>query len=88
MKKPMVNTASRFAAGAKKVLGVDIPATADGPAAPWRSAMDTLANHPNVGPFIGRQLIQRLVASHPSPAYVARVARPCGPTTARACAAT
>ncbi|NKI70226.1 DUF1800 family protein [Collimonas pratensis] len=38
-------------------------------------ALDTLAKHPNVGPFIGRQLIQRLVASNPSPAYVARVAQ-------------
>jgi Protein of unknown function (DUF1800) len=32
-----------------------------------------LFNHPNVGPFIGKQLIQRLVTSNPSPAYVARV---------------
>lgn len=38
-------------------------------------ALDTLFNHPNVGPFISRQLIQRLVTSNPSPAYVARVAR-------------
>ena len=30
--------------------------------------------HPNVGPFIGKQLIQRLVTSNPSPAYIARVA--------------
>ncbi|WP_172425732.1 DUF1800 domain-containing protein, partial [Vandammella animalimorsus] len=37
-------------------------------------ALDLLFNHPNVGPFIGRQLIQRLVTSHPSPQYVARVA--------------
>ena len=29
--------------------------------------------HPNVGPFIGRQLIQKLVTSDPSPGYVARV---------------
>ncbi|PTT78974.1 DUF1800 domain-containing protein [Pelomonas sp. HMWF004] len=36
-------------------------------------ALDTLFNHPNVGPFIGKQLIQRLVTSNPSPAYVARV---------------
>jgi hypothetical protein len=35
--------------------------------------VDFLFNHPNVGPFIGRQLIQRLVTSNPSPAYVARV---------------
>lgn len=37
------------------------------------AAMDNLFNHPNVGPFIGRQLIQRLVTSNPSPAYIARV---------------
>ena len=36
-------------------------------------ALDLLFNHPNVGPFIGRQLIQRLVKSNPSPEYVARV---------------
>jgi uncharacterized protein (DUF1800 family) len=39
-----------------------------------RIALDALFRHPNVGPFIGRQLIQRLVTSEPSPAYVARVA--------------
>lgn len=37
-------------------------------------ALDNLFHHPNVGPFIGRQLIQRLVTSNPSPAYVSRVA--------------
>lgn len=37
-------------------------------------ALDTLFKHPNTGPFIGKQLIQRLVTSNPSPAYVARVA--------------
>ncbi len=37
-------------------------------------ALDALFNHPNVGPFIGRQLIQRLVTDNPSPAYIARVA--------------
>ena len=37
-------------------------------------ALDTLFNDPNVGPFLGRQLIQRLVKSNPSPAYVGRVA--------------
>ncbi|MEM9744612.1 MAG: DUF1800 domain-containing protein [Pseudomonadota bacterium] len=36
-------------------------------------AIDNLFNHPNVGPFIGRQLIQRLVTSNPSPAYIGRV---------------
>ena len=37
------------------------------------NAIDNIFNHPNVGPFIGRQLIQRLVTSNPSPAYVGRV---------------
>lgn len=40
-----------------------------------RMALDTLFNHPNVGPFIGRQLIQQFVTSNPTPAYVARVAQ-------------
>jgi len=37
-------------------------------------ALDALFSHPNVGPFICRQLIQRLVTSNPSNAYVGRVA--------------
>lgn len=38
-------------------------------------AIDNIFNHPNVGPFIGKQLIQHLVTSNPTPDYVARVAR-------------
>ncbi|MCW1923636.1 DUF1800 family protein [Luteolibacter arcticus] len=37
------------------------------------AAIDCLFNHPNVGPFIGRLLIQRLVTSNPSPEYIGRV---------------
>ena len=37
-------------------------------------ALSNLFTHPNVGPFVCQQLIQHLVASNPSPAYVARVA--------------
>ena len=37
-------------------------------------ALDELFNHPNVGPFIGLRLIQQLVKSNPTPAYVRRVA--------------
>ncbi|HEX8130784.1 MAG TPA: DUF1800 domain-containing protein [Pyrinomonadaceae bacterium] len=44
-------------------------------AADLNAALDNIFNHPNVGPFIGRQLIQHLVTSNPSPAYVERVAR-------------
>ena len=70
---PMVNIASRHELGEKRFLGAVIPAGTDGPSS-LRKALDTLMAHPNMGPFIGRQLIQRLVTSQPSPGYVARVA--------------
>lgn len=57
----------------KVFFGVTIPANTTGEAS-LKIALDTLFNHANVGPFIGRQLIQRLVTSNPSPAYVGRVA--------------
>jgi len=60
----------------KKFLGVTVAAQSRAaPDASLKTALDTLAAHPNVGPFIGRQLIQRLVTSNPSPAYVAAVAQ-------------
>ncbi len=37
------------------------------------AALDNIFNHPNVPPFISKQLIQRFVTSNPSPAYVGRV---------------
>jgi len=37
-------------------------------------AIENIFNHRNVGPFIGKQLIQQLVTSNPSPAYVKAVA--------------
>jgi hypothetical protein len=36
-------------------------------------AHQNIFNHPNVGPFIGKQLIQKLVTSDPTPGYVSRV---------------
>lgn len=59
--------------GAKTFLGLTIPAGTSA-ADSLRLALDHLFNHPNVGPFFGRQMIQRLVTSNPSPAYVGRVA--------------
>ena len=38
-------------------------------------ALDNIFNHPNVGPFISKLLIQHFVTSNPTPAYVERVAR-------------
>jgi uncharacterized protein (DUF1800 family) len=37
-------------------------------------ALDNIFNHPNIAPFVSKQLIQHLVTSNPSPAYVKRVA--------------
>lgn len=39
------------------------------------AAIDNLFNHPNTGPFMAKLLIQRLVTSNPSPAYISRVAK-------------
>lgn len=74
--RPMVPYARFHSTSAKNFLGVTIAAqdTPDAEAS-MRVALDTLAKHPNVGPFIGKQLIQRLVTSNPSPAYVRRVAQ-------------
>ncbi len=59
--------------GEKRLLnGVVVPAGQTG-LEDISSALDNLFNHPNVGPFIGKQLIQRLVTSNPSPEYVERV---------------
>lgn len=62
-------------ATAKSIVnGVVIPANQGG-AEDLRLTLDALFNHPNCGPFIAQLLIQRLVTSNPSPAYVYRVAQ-------------
>ncbi len=38
-------------------------------------ALDSLFEHPNVGPFVAKHIIQRLVTSNPTPQYIARVAQ-------------
>jgi len=61
--------------GPKLVLGgVTIPANQAG-AQDLDAALDSIFAHPNVGPFIARRLIQRLVTSNPSSEYVSRVAQ-------------
>ncbi len=69
----MVVTANRHSNLEANFLGASVPAGADA-ASRLTRALDIIANHPNVGPFIARQLIQRLVTSAPSAAYVGRVA--------------
>ena len=70
---PMRLTPANHSTLAASFLGATVAANTDGVTA-LRTALDTLFNHPNVGPFFGKQMIQRLVTSNPSPAYVARVA--------------
>ncbi|MET0543524.1 MAG: DUF1800 family protein, partial [Variovorax sp.] len=72
-KRPMSLNEAKHSVAEAKFLGATVPAGTKGAPA-LKIALDTLFNHPNVGPFIGKQVIQRLVTSNPSPAYVARVA--------------
>lgn len=74
-KLPMVAWPNHHSTGPKKILnGVTLPAGQTA-AKDLSDALDAIAAHPNVGPFLSRLLIQRLVTSNPSPAYVYRVAQ-------------
>jgi len=72
-RRPMTQVATRYETGSKTFLGTTIP---EGTAAQagLDMALDTLFAHPNMPPFVSRQLIQRLVTSNPSAGYVGRVA--------------
>jgi len=58
----------------KTFLGATIPAGTPG-ADSIDQALDIIMGHPNVAPFVSRQLIQRFTTSNPDPDYVRRVAR-------------
>jgi len=73
-RRPMLQVPSRYETGAKTFLGLTIPAGTEATKS-LTMALDHLYAHTNVPPFWSRQLIQRLVTSNPSPAYVERVAR-------------
>ena len=70
---PMALNNANHSTLAATFLGTTIAAGTPGAAA-LQTALDTLFNHPNAGPFLCKQLIQRLVTSNPSAAYVDRVA--------------
>jgi hypothetical protein len=75
---PMVVNAALHDGGAKTLLnGVTLtatsPVTVASASKDLSDALDNIFNHQNVGPFIGRNLIEHLVTSNPSPAYIARV---------------
>ncbi|WP_395699642.1 DUF1800 family protein [Aquabacterium sp.] len=70
---PMQPWSQYHDSGAKTLLdGRALPANQT-PERDLKDALDSIFNHPNVGPFIGRQLIQRFVTSNPSAAYIGRV---------------
>ena len=71
---PMRGIQSHHSTKAKTLLNSLVLAANQTMQEDLRLALDNIANHPNVGPFISRQLIQRLVTSNPSPGYIARVA--------------
>jgi len=71
---PMEAFDSHHDTGPKVLLnGVTLPAGGT-TQADLTAALQNIVNHPNVGPFISKQLIERLVTSNPSPEYVGRVA--------------
>lgn len=71
--KPLKMYDNFHSQGEKKLLNSTIVPAGQTGMQDIDAAIDNLFNHPNVGPFIGKQLIQRLVKSNPSPAYVSRV---------------
>jgi uncharacterized protein (DUF1800 family) len=72
---PMLPYQKHYSKSSKVLLNdVTLPAGGD-IQADLTAALQNIFNHPNVGPFIGKQLIQKLVTSNPSPAYVTRVAQ-------------
>lgn len=73
MNVPMVAMAQYHDSGSKTLLNGYVAPAGLSPASDLQGALDNLFAHPNVGPFIAKQLIQHLVKSNPSPAYVSRV---------------
>ncbi len=71
----MQNYPGHHSTAEKDFLGVTIPVQANpDPVGDLKIALDTLFNHPNTAPFFCKQMIQHMVTSNPSPAYVGRVA--------------
>jgi len=72
--EPMLMFDEFHETGEKRLLNGQIVPSGQTGLEDIQSALDNLFNHPSTGPFISRQLIQRLVTSNPSPGYVSRVA--------------
>ena len=70
----MAAVASFHDASARPLLSGMSKAAGSTPASALETVLDSVMQHPNTAPFIAKQLIQHLVTSNPSPAYVQRVA--------------
>lgn len=64
---------ARHSPGAKKLLSNAAIPAGQSPEKDLADALDNIANHPNVGPFMSKRLIQFLVTSNPSPSYISRI---------------
>lgn len=74
MRVPMTMYPEWHDSGPKSLLnGVEIPAGMN-PVSDINTGIESLFNHPNMGPFLARRLIQSLVKSNPTPGYIDRVA--------------
>ena len=73
-RRRMVLDPARHSNLAASFLNTHISANTPGASA-LKAALDGLFNHANTAPFFAKQMIQRLVTSNPSPAYVSRVAK-------------
>ena len=71
---PMAAYAPEHDPGSKQLLNGYVSPANITPQQDLNNALDNVFNHPNVGPFVGKMLIQHLVKSNPSPAYISRVA--------------
>jgi len=70
---PMISFDNHHDTGQKLLLNGVVLGSGGTTQSDLTAALQNIFTHPNVGPFISKQLIQHLVTSNPSPAYVSRI---------------
>jgi len=73
-KLPLVAVEQYHDTTEKKLLNNEVSPSGQSAKDDLTFALNNIYKHPNIAPFISKQLIQRLVTSNPTPAYVRRVA--------------
>jgi uncharacterized protein (DUF1800 family) len=74
LKGAMVPVAAQHDTRLRALLSGTTLSAGNNPSQALNAVVDSLMNHPNIAPFISKRLIQAMVSSNPSPAYVGRVA--------------